>query len=234
MAQDVCVTLKNLSIQQKRQVMRRLKFQRLMSEVEVDVDSKTLRLDLSGPLKIFGKAQGYSLRIASFFPFVASLPEWTLDATLTWKTKKVTLNLDETCGVQAHSNRTHGGYIPEEFQAVLQSFKDDGEFSLMAGEDFVHIGKQSYCFPDFKVKSKSFDFGIELFHAWHKGQARHRIQTASSLSARGLLIGIERSLLKDKDLKALCESDPWFAKYGFEFTQFPTPNVLKRVLKRYE
>ena len=79
-ADDVAVTVSNVTLPQKRELMRRLKFHRLMSDVEVDKDSNSLTLELSGPLRLFGKAQGYALRIANFFPFVASLPEWKLEA----------------------------------------------------------------------------------------------------------------------------------------------------------
>ena len=97
-ADDVSISVFNLSIAQKRELMRRLKFNRLMSDVDVNRETNELHLELSGPLKIFGKSQGYSLRVANFFPFIASLPEWKLSAKLTWKGKKVSLELDQDCG----------------------------------------------------------------------------------------------------------------------------------------
>jgi len=225
--------LTGLTTAQKREVMRRLKFHRLMSDVEVDQDSHSMRLELSGPLKLFGKTQGYALRIANFFPFLASLPEWEVEAKLTWKGKKVSFIVDEKCGVKTRYARSSGGYIPKEFQLLLDAFHDAEDYQVKPGEDFVHLGKQSYCFPDFVVRKGKKDLAIELFHPWHKGQAKHRIETAARGNAKGLLIGIERSLLKDSDLKSVCDSNPWFAENGFEFSQFPTPTILKRVLNRH-
>jgi hypothetical protein len=49
---------------------------------------------------------------------------------------------------------------------------------------------------------------------------------------RHLIIGVERSLLKDKEIKSLCESNAWFQKYGFEYSQFPTVSGIKRVLAK--
>jgi len=233
-ADDVAVTVSNVTLPQKRELMRRLKFHRLMSDVEVDKDSNSLTLELSGPLRLFGKAQGYALRIANFFPFVASLPEWKLEALITWRGKKVMFSVDHKSGVSTKSARSHGGYVPKEFEQVMESINDAGELRIVPGSDFIHLGKQSYCFPDFVVQSGKKSFGIELFHPWHKGQLKHRIEAASRAKAKNLIIGIERSLLKDPELKALCDGSSWFADFGFEYSQFPTPNVLKRAVTKHD
>ncbi len=201
--------------------------------MEVDKDSDTITLELSGPLRLFGKAQGYALRIANFFPFITALPEWRLEAVIHWKSKKVLLTLDQKCGVKVPAARCHGGYIPEEFEQVIQALNAEPGWSARPAADFVHIGQQSYCFPDLIVKKADQEFAVELFHPWHKGQLRGRIEAASRIKTNGLLIGVERSLLKDSHTKALCEGSAWFQEYGFEYTQFPTPLVMKRVISRH-
>lgn len=233
-ADDVTVSLSNLTLAQKRELMRRLKFHRLMSDVEVDKESSSIRLELSGPLKIFGKTQGYAVRIANFFPFVSSMPEWRLEARVSWKGKKVVLSLDQDCGVSTRSTRAHGSYVPPEFQQVIASLNETADLEVLPGEDFIHIGKQSYCFPDFMVKVGGVVKGVELFHSWHKGQAKHRIETAEKAKTSCLLIGIDRSLMKDPELKSICEKSAWFEKYGFEFSQFPTPGVIRRAVMRHD
>jgi hypothetical protein len=191
-------------------------------------------LELSGPLRLFGKAQGYALRIASFFPFIASLPEWKLEAVIQWKSKKLLFALDQKCGVCSHSKRSHGGYVPKEFEHVIEALNAEVDLSAAPADDFVHIGRQSYCFPDLVVNKGGQEFAIELFHPWHKGQLQGRIEAASRVKAKGLLIGVERSLLKDPDIRALCEGSSWFQTYGFEYSQFPTPTVIKRVIARHD
>lgn len=233
-ADDVAITVSNLTLAQKRELMRRLKFHRLMSDVEVDQESKSISLELSGPLRLFGKTQGYAIRVASFFPFVASLAEWKLEALVTWKGKKLALSLDQKSGVKTKSARSHGSYVPKEFENVIEAINSSDDMKITSGEDFIHLGKQSYCFPDFSVKSGRKTFGVELFHPWHKGQLKHRIEAAQRVKAKGLLIGVERSLLKDAEIKNLCETNPWFVEFGFEFTQFPTPNVIKRAVARHD
>ena len=233
-ADSVAVTLSNLTLPQKREVMRRLKFHRLMSDVEVDKDAKSVTLELSGPLRLFGKAQGYALRIANFFPFIASLPEWKLEAVIQWKSKKVLFAVDQKSGVKTESKRSHGGYVPKEFEQVIDALNAEDGLTAAPAEDFLHIGRQSYCFPDLVVKKSKQEFAIELFHPWHKGQFQGRLEAAARVKAKGLLLGVERSLLKDPEVKALCDANPWFQQFGFEYSQFPTPTVIKRVMARHD
>jgi uncharacterized protein len=233
-ADDVAVTVTNITIAQKRELMRRLKFHRLMSDVDVDKDAKSITLELSGPLRLFGKAQGYALRIANFFPFVASLPEWKLEALITWRGTKVLFSIDQKSGVATRSSRSHGGYIPKDFEQVMHAINASDEMKIEPGEDFIHLGKQSYCFPDFLVKHGKKSLSLELFHPWHKGQLKQRIEAAEAAKVKGLLIGVERSILKDLILKDFCENNAWFVKNGFEYTQFPTPNVIKRAVTKHD
>ncbi len=232
-ADDVAVTVTNVTIAQKRELMRRLKFHRLMSDVEVNKDAKALTLELSGPLRLFGKAQGYALRIANFFPFVASLPEWKLEALITWRGKKVLFCLDQKSGVVTKSSRSHGGYIPKDFEQVMHAINASDEMKIEPGEDFIHLGKQSYCFPDFVVKYGKKTLALELFHPWHKGQLKQRVEAAEASKTKGFMIGVERSLMKDLALKDFCENNEWFGKNAFEYTQFPTPNVIKRAVIKH-
>jgi hypothetical protein len=151
-----------------------------------------------------------------------------------WKSKKVLFSIDQKCGVRSQSKRSHGGYVPKEFEQVIEALNAEDDFSAAPADDFVHIGRQSYCFPDLVVKKSQREFAIELFHPWHKGQLQGRIEAAARVHATGLLIGVERSLLKDPDVRALCDGSAWFQTYGFEYSQFPTPTVIKRVMARHD
>lgn len=232
-ADSVAITVANITLAQKRELMRRLKFNRLMTEVAVDHEAKSITLELSGPLRLFGKAQGYAIRIANFFPFVASLPEWKLESVISWKGKKTIFSVDQSSGVKTKYSRSDGGYIPKEFEQVMENINAGGDLKIKAGDDFVHLGKQSYCFPDFNVEVGPRVFGVELFHPWHKGQLRQRIEAASRMNFDGLLIGVERSLLKDPEIKSLADTNSWYQKFCFEFSQFPTPNVIKRAVAKH-
>jgi hypothetical protein len=233
LAEDVVVTVMDCSIGQKREIMRRLKFHRLMSDVDIDKDANSMKMELSGPLRLFGKTQGYALRVANFFPFVASLPRWSLEAVVKWKNKKVRFVLDETSKIKTKSTRSQGGFVPPEFDQVIKALNRSGELKVESGGDFMNIGSQSYCFPDLIVKHSDKTLGIELFHAWHRGQLKSRLEIAEKSRIQNLLIGVDRSLLKDEDIRKLCEVSAWFQKFGFEYSQFPTPQVLKRAVAKH-
>jgi hypothetical protein len=57
-----------------------------------------------------------------------------------------------------------------------------------------------------------------------------RVAALDTSKIRNLLIGVDKSLLKDKDVKLGLEKSPWFAKFGFEFSQFPTPRQLVKAV----
>lgn len=231
-ADDVKITIKGASIAEKRAFFRQLKFHSLMSEVEVNPDSASLTVSLSGPLKLFQKSTTYGLRLARFVLNVLHLKDWEIEATIHLKNKHLDLKLDPECGVKPRPGRGLTGYVPEEFTDVMRVFNDgDHGWKLSASEDFVAIGKQSYCFPDFDLKKGSKMFHVELFHSWHKGQIVGRIAALSGSKVKNLIIGIDKALVKDKDIQKALQNNTWFEKYGFEFSQFPTPRQLLKVVQ---
>ena len=232
MAESVSITFKDPTLARKREIMRQLKFQRLMADVSVSPEDKSLTLSISGALQLFGKAQVYGLKVANFFRFAASVPGWSLDAEVRWKGKKLRLEVDGKSGVRSEAKRSGGGYIPEEFDHLINALRKESDMSVEPGSDFVHIGRQSYCFPDLTVTTASGKYAIELFHPWHKHQLKSRIEAAAKAGVSDLIIGVERGLTRDPEIRALADSSEWFQRYGFEFTQFPTVSAVRKAVTR--
>lgn len=232
-ADDVKIAVRGASIVEKRAFFRQLKFHSLMSEVAVDPEDATFVVFLSGPLKLFHKSTTYGLRLAKFIPNILHLKEWELEATLQLKNKRLVMKLDSSCKVKPRG-RGLTGYTPEEFTDVMRIFNEaDTGWQMEPSEDFIHVGRQSYCFPDFDLRQSKGKkrFHIELFHPWHKGQIAGRLNALDKNPAKNLIVGVDKTLMKDKDVKSLIEASPWFAKHGFEFNQFPTPRQLTKILE---
>lgn len=232
-ADDVKITAKGASLTEKRAFFRQLKFHSLMSEVAVDPEDATFSVYLSGPLKLFHKSTTYGLRLARFIPNVLHLKEWELEATLQLKNKRLQLKLDSSCKVKPRG-RGLTGYTPQEFSDVMRVFNEaDTGWIMEPSEDFIHLGRQSYCFPDFDLRQNKGKkrFHIELFHPWHKGQVAGRLNALDKNPSKNLIVGVDKVLMKDKEVKQLLESSPWFTKHGFEFNQFPTPKQLTKILE---
>ena len=227
---DVKITFKNCTTVEKRALFRQLKFHSLMSEVAVDPDDASCSIYLSGPLKLFQKSSTYGLRLAKFIPNILHLKAWELEAQVHLKNKHLTLKLDSSIDVKA-KGRGLTGYVPEEYQQVASLFNEaNPDWKLSPSDDFVHLGKQTYCFPDFDLSHGKKKFHLELFHPWHRGQLLQRIEAASTSKHKNLFIGIDKSLSKDAEISKVIKDSKWFAEFGFEFNQFPTPKQILKVV----
>jgi len=201
-----------------------------MSEVAVDPEDSSATVYLSGPLKLFQKSTTYGLRLARFILTVLHFSKWEVEATVQLKNKRLVLKLDDSCGLKP-KGRGLIGYVPEDFSISLESFNAaSDQWKMQVSDDFVNIGRQNYCFPDFDLVSGKNKIHVELFHPWHKGQIVGRLEALKSSKIKNLIIGVEKSLCKDKQVKSTLEGSPWFSKYGFEFSQFPTPKQLLKMV----
>jgi predicted nuclease of restriction endonuclease-like RecB superfamily len=225
----VTITLKEATLPERRELFRQLKFHRLMGEVSERPGRLTVAL--SGPLGIFDQAATYGMRLATFFPHVLHLPRWELAAEVHIKDRDLTLALDESSGLVSHY-RQHRPYIPEDLLTFIDAFNERTKgWRAEPGAEFVHIGRESYCFPDLTMTGEGGRrVQVELFHRWHAGQLRRRLQALDSSEVSGLRLGVSKNLAKSADVGTLLRDSPWFSRYGFIFSQFPTPRAVAALL----
>jgi hypothetical protein len=143
------------------------------------------------------------------------------------------LSLNQECGIQSHYQK-RDPYVPPELTACLNQFNDTHQGAQLAlAEAFVHIGRESYCFPDLMVtyKDSGRQVNFELFHRWHAGQLKGRLTALEKNPVMDLRLGVCKSLSKDGDVGPYLERSEWFQKYGFFFRDFPTATNLWQALK---
>ena len=233
LAKDVVVKLRKTSTAQRREFLRQVKFHRLIADVEVDSASGALTASLTGPLGNLSGGVGYGSRMANLLKFIVAFSDWTLEASVKWKGKYLQMNLDHRSGLKSAHARSNGGYVPPEFLQLIEALRKEQGFDAQAGEELLNFGEENYCFPDLVVTSEKKSFAIELFHGNHRSQIKRRLEGASRTNTTNLLVGVDRSLLKDKHISQLVAESEWFKSYGFEFNQFPTPSVIKKVVTRH-
>jgi len=234
-ARSVHVRLAQASLAERRELFRQLKFHRLIAEVTRDEgEGRALVVELGGPLSLFDSAATYGMRLANFFPHVLNLPRWEVEAEVHIKNKTVTLKLDQKSGLKSHY-RHQTPFVPDELLAFVEAFntRQAGVWQASPGTEFVHLGRESYCFPDITIRDqKKRKIHIELFHRWHAGTLRGRIQTLEKIGFSELRLGVSKNLAKTAELKMLLEESAWFARFGFIFSEFPTPKLIFGVLDR--
>ncbi len=240
-AKKVNLEVGPMTLGQRRGFFRHLRFSQLIAQVS-PLGQETYGLELSGPLSLFDGGSGgkYGLRFAQFFPHCLHFSEFSMEALITppGKNKKEAyLSVDPKSQLKSHYESSES-YVPEEFHSLVDDFSARyPDKKLLLGEDFLDLGHQSYCFPDFTLETPGGRLGIELFHPWHGQALKHRLDAlAKEVPGRSpylkggafpLFLGVSESLLKkNKDLMEQVEKSPIFKTQGFRFRDFPTCKQL--------
>jgi len=219
-----------------RQLLKYLRFNKLLAKISYNQRrKKTLMLEIDGPLSLFVQTQKYGFNLANFFPAILQQPEWVLDAEIRIRKNQVhTLHLDQSCGISSHY-RQFLAYIPDEIQLFSKQLaKQIPDWELTSSADFIPLTGESLCFPDFLLKhSSGKKVSMELFHRWHVAPLQNRLEQLDSQKVAPLLIGINRSLLKNMQLAKQVETSTYFSRYGFFFRESPTISKLRPILKSW-
>ena len=233
-AQEVTVYLSGWSLAEKRRFFRCLKFQRLLTNTDIEEVAQETVCRLSGPLRIFQNSQSYGLRLAQFFPYILQMPKWRLVAEVKISGKLLTLELDHRVGILSHYKKLTP-FIPPELTAFISAFNDrPKDFAATLGEEYLNLGRQSYCFPDVTLTSSSGQkIHLEIFHRWHVGQLAHRLKSLNDAPDQPLVIGVAEDIAEAKDIKNLLTQSEWFKVHGFIFKNLPTPKAVLEALKRH-
>ena len=212
-----------------RQLLKYVRFNKLLAKISFDHKKrKSIDMQIDGPLSMFLQTQKYGLNLANFFPAVLHQQEWELDATVRiHKNRTYILQLDQSCGIRSHL-RQFLAYVPEEIQKLGQQLaKKLPDWTLSSSNDFVPLSGENMCFPDYLLKHISGKkVPLELFHNWHSAPLLNRLSQLEAQKEAPLLIGINRSLLKNKDVANKLESSSYFSRFGFLFRDVPTAAML--------
>ena len=208
-----------------RQLLKYLRFNKLLTRISFHQKmEKTLVLEIDGPLSMFVNTQKYGFNLANLFPAILHQPRWELDAEVRIRKNQLhSLHLDQSCGIRSHY-RQFLAYIPEEIQLFSQQLaKKLPDWELTSSADYVPLAGESLCFPDYLLThSSGKNVALELFHTWHAAPLRIRLQQLDIQKGSPLLIGVNRSLLKNEELADQINNSHYFSRFGFYFRETPT------------
>lgn len=227
----------SISLEERRALIRSVKFHRLIGEFSSDLGSvsKGFELKLTGPLSVLDNSQSYGVKFAHFLPRVLTLKDWEISAEITVDTKKERYLLEVNQGTGLKSDKPLlKSYIPPEFQQLLQSFNElYDHWNIQAGDEAFHLGEGFYCFPDFILSSTSGEkIYMELFHKWHCGQLKNRLEMLEKSGDKRLVLAVCRSIAKKKNIKALIERYQQFDEISILFTDFPSLKAVSAFLRK--
>ncbi|BBH53190.1 hypothetical protein JCM31447_16330 [Fluviispira sanaruensis] len=218
-----------------RYLLKQMRFFQLVANIQIVKDYYEIILD--GPLSLFVHTQKYGLNLASFFPSLVLLTEWDLFAFIElsqseWS--KGELKLSHKNNLVSHY-KNFSAFVPEEFKLFSDLFtKKNTEWNISLYLDEIFFDGLYYYFPDYEFKKCDRKVYIELFHPWHKKALIQRIHSLEKNNQSNLMLGVVKSLLKDKEIQVCVEQSQYFTDFGFIFREMPTVSQVSDLLKRFE
>ena len=214
-----------------RRLLKYLKFFRLLCDIKKDVSGK-LKLEISGPLSLFGPTRKYALNLAAFFPAVLRFDEWEIRAEIKNRSSFSILKLDNESRLVSHY-RNFSSYVPEEIKVFHRLFSAKSDDWKIIGDTPLFIaGKGCYIAPDlsFIDRENQHTLHLELFHRWHKLQLETRLEYLERNQDMPLIIGIDRAICDETKLDELTEKYPAAMGKSFRFRDFPgVDTVIKKL-----
>jgi hypothetical protein len=204
-ATKINVTLTNEPTTRYRQLLRSLKFHRLLCEVErVSENSHVFKID--GPLSLFSSSTKYGLQLAMFLPTVLLATDYSVEAELRWGTEKKVKKVLITPKDQLVSHALdHGMYVPPELNQFVESFrKRITKWELVEETEIYPLGN-GFWVPDFVLRHKSSgkEVKLEVMGFWRKSSAVKHLMHLKRLVKEPFLLAVSDQLRMDEDLEEL-------------------------------
>jgi predicted nuclease of restriction endonuclease-like RecB superfamily len=202
----VHVTVRNEPPQRYRQLLRRVKFHRLVCEVErLTPDSFQLHLD--GPLSLFSATQKYGLQLALFLPAVLLCRDFTLKAELRWGPQRKPRNFTITPADHLVSHYPDSGmYVPPELGMFADLFrKRIADWDLVEETEVFPLG-QGFWVPDFRLvhRETGFVVRLEVLGFWRRASAERHLERLRDQVREPFLLAVSDQLhIEDADLDGL-------------------------------
>ncbi|HLN30070.1 MAG TPA: DUF790 family protein [Gemmataceae bacterium] len=221
----VHVTIRGETPQRYRQLLRLVKFHRLVCEIEKgDADSYLLHLD--GPLSLFSATQKYGLQLALFLPAVIRCRDFELRAELRWgpQRKPKTFNLSPAEGLVSHHPDT-GVYVPPELAMFVDLFrKKIADWDIVEDPNIYPLG-DGFWVPDFRLTQRATGQGIllEVLGFWRRSSAERHLERLRKHAREPFLLAVSDQLHVEE---SLLEELPASIH---RFRQMPLPEEIVRL-----
>jgi predicted nuclease of restriction endonuclease-like RecB superfamily len=201
------VSIRNEPPQRYRQLLRRVKFHRLLCEME-RIGDNSYRLHLDGPLSLFSATQKYGLQLALFLPAVLLCRDFEVRAELRWGTqrKPKTFLVVPGDGLVSHYADT-GTYVPPELAMFVELFrKRIADWEIIEETEVFPLGSAGFWVPDFRLLHRASRRKVlfEVLGFWRRSSAEQHLARLRQHMTEPFLLAVSDQLhIEEADLKAL-------------------------------
>lgn len=195
-ATRVHVTVNDEPPQRYRQLLRQLKFHRLLCDMErVGQNSFTLHLD--GPLSLFSSTTKYGLQLALFLPTVLLCKSFEVRAELKWgpQKKEKTFAVTQKDKLVSHAADS-GQWVPPELSLFVESFrKRIADWELCEEAEVYPVGNVFWV-PDFRLvhRASGQEVLLEVLGFWRKSQAEKHLRFLQRYANRPFVLAVSDQL----------------------------------------
>jgi predicted nuclease of restriction endonuclease-like RecB superfamily len=220
----VHVAIRGEPPQRYRQLLRLVKFHRLVCDVEkTGPDSYQLHLD--GPLSLFSATQKYGLQLALFLPAVLPCRDFELRAELRWGPQRRPRHFALTSGdgLVSHSPNT-SSWVPPELTMFVELFRKKIDAWEIALETEVFPLGDGFWVPDFRLVHRASGQAVllEVLGFWRRSSAEKHLARLREHARLPFLLAVSDQLrIDDADLEGLPAG-------VHRFRQMPLPDEVAR------
>jgi predicted nuclease of restriction endonuclease-like RecB superfamily len=221
----VHVTVRGEPPQRYRQLLRLVKFHRLVCEItRAGRDGMALHLD--GPLSLFSATQKYGLQLALFLPAVLLCRDFDLEAELRWgpQRRPKTFTLSSEDGLVSHLPDT-GTYVPPELGMFAELFrKKVAEWDLAEETEVFPLG-DGFWVPDFRLTQRATGRRVflEVLGFWRRSSAEKHLERLRQHAPEPFLLAVSDQLhIDEAELEGLPAGI-------HRFRQMPLPDEIARL-----
>jgi predicted nuclease of restriction endonuclease-like RecB superfamily len=220
----VHVALRKVPPQRYRQLLRLVKFHRLICDVErTGPDSYQLHLD--GPMSLFSATNKYGLQLALFLPAVLNCGSYEVRAEVRWGPQRrlKTLVITPADGLVSHA-ADHGSYVPPELAMFAELFRKRAQGWTITEETEVRPLGDGFWVPDFRLVHEATGQAVllEVLGFWRKASAEKHLARLREYATEPFLLAVSDQLhIEDGELEGLPAGI-------VRFRQMPLPDEVVR------
>ena len=213
-----------------RQLLRRLKFHRLLYRVEGDMASGFI-LHVDGPLSLFSATNRYGLQMALFLPALLHCTDFRLDAELRWGPQREprSFHLESRDGL-APVDDDRGVFVPPEIPAFAERFRQVAPaWEIVETTDVIELGREGVWVPDYRFvhRATGVDVFLEVVGFWKRSSLDRLLELLPRLGPTRYVLAISERLKVDE--QAL-ESLPGSV---IRYKEIPNASEMAALLDRF-
>ena len=191
------ITIRNEPPPRYRQLLRRVKFHRLICEME-RLGENTWRLHLDGPLSLFSATQKYGLQLALFFPAVLLCRDFEVRAELRWGTqRKPKIYLASPSDGLVSHYADSGTYVPQELGLFVELFrKRIADWDIVEETEVYPLGSAGFWVPDFRLihRASGKRVLLEVLGFWRRSSAEQHLARLRQHVSEPFLLAVSDQL----------------------------------------